>query len=142
MRDLGRSVHITVKWFAYDFMIINQCLFGDFPLNYSQMPLFCPGTSFSGNYSEYFGMQVDENALIYLMLANHILHRLYPQCITVAEVRMYLPAVPSSQKGIIFHARTSFPPITAPITFFWLQSGKFISFFSILLLCASGLFKA
>uniref|UniRef100_A0A671LVU1 1,4-alpha-glucan branching enzyme n=1 Tax=Sinocyclocheilus anshuiensis TaxID=1608454 RepID=A0A671LVU1_9TELE len=43
------------------------------------------GTSFSGNYSEYFGIHVDEDALVYLMLANHILHKLYPQCITVAE---------------------------------------------------------
>ncbi|XP_052422465.1 1,4-alpha-glucan-branching enzyme [Carassius gibelio] len=43
------------------------------------------GTSFSGNYSEYFGIQVDEDALVYLMLANYILHKLYPQCITVAE---------------------------------------------------------
>uniref|UniRef100_A0A8C1SDI3 1,4-alpha-glucan branching enzyme n=1 Tax=Cyprinus carpio TaxID=7962 RepID=A0A8C1SDI3_CYPCA len=48
------------------------------------------GTSFSGNYSEYFGIHVDEDALVYLMLANHILHKLYPQCITVAEVRVYL----------------------------------------------------
>ncbi|TRY92195.1 hypothetical protein DNTS_006474 [Danionella cerebrum] len=38
-----------------------------------------------GNYSEYFGLQVDENAVIYLMLANHTLHTLYPECITVAE---------------------------------------------------------
>uniref|UniRef100_A0A672QTF5 1,4-alpha-glucan branching enzyme n=1 Tax=Sinocyclocheilus grahami TaxID=75366 RepID=A0A672QTF5_SINGR len=43
------------------------------------------GTSFSGNYSEYFGIHVDEDALVYLMLVNHILHKLYPQCITVAE---------------------------------------------------------
>lgn len=35
-------------------------------------------------------MHVDENAVLYLMLANHILHMLYPQCITVAEVRAYL----------------------------------------------------
>jgi len=34
-------------------------------------------------------MHVDESAVIYLMLANHILHMLYPQCITVAEVRAY-----------------------------------------------------
>ncbi|XP_051971922.1 1,4-alpha-glucan-branching enzyme [Xyrauchen texanus] len=41
--------------------------------------------SFSGSYREYFGMHVDEDALIYLMLANHILHKFYPLCITVAE---------------------------------------------------------
>ena len=31
---------------------------------------------------------MDEDSLVYLMLANHILHTLYPTCITIAEVRM------------------------------------------------------
>lgn len=47
------------------------------------------GTSFTGDYSEYFGLQVDEDSLVYLMLANHILHTLYPDCITVAEVKTH-----------------------------------------------------
>ncbi|XP_017346410.1 1,4-alpha-glucan-branching enzyme isoform X1 [Ictalurus punctatus] len=42
-------------------------------------------SGFSGSYSEYFGLQVDEDSLVYLMLANHILHTLYEDCITVAE---------------------------------------------------------
>lgn len=45
------------------------------------------GVGFSGDYSEYFGLQVDEDSLVYLMLANHVLHSLYPDCITVAEVQ-------------------------------------------------------
>lgn len=45
------------------------------------------GSGFTGDYSEYFGLQVDEDSLVYLMLANHILHALYPDCITVAEVK-------------------------------------------------------
>ncbi|XP_020501966.2 1,4-alpha-glucan-branching enzyme [Labrus bergylta] len=51
------------------------------------------GTGFSGDYSEYFGLQVDEDSLVYLMLANHILHTLYPDCITVAEDVSGMPAV-------------------------------------------------
>ncbi|KAF7700169.1 1,4-alpha-glucan-branching enzyme [Silurus meridionalis] len=43
------------------------------------------GSGFSGSYTEYFGLQVDEDSLVYLMLANHILHTLYENCITVAE---------------------------------------------------------
>ncbi|KAG5837473.1 hypothetical protein ANANG_G00239620 [Anguilla anguilla] len=43
------------------------------------------GTGFSGDYSEYFGLQVDEDSVVYLMVANHILHTLYPDCITIAE---------------------------------------------------------
>lgn len=45
------------------------------------------GTGFSGDYNEYFGLHVDEDSLVYLMLANHILHTLYPDCITIAEVK-------------------------------------------------------
>uniref|UniRef100_A0A4W6C238 1,4-alpha-glucan branching enzyme n=1 Tax=Lates calcarifer TaxID=8187 RepID=A0A4W6C238_LATCA len=51
------------------------------------------GTGFSGDYSEYFGLQVDEDSLVYLMLANHILHTLYPDCITVAEDVSGMPAL-------------------------------------------------
>uniref|UniRef100_A0A8C9VZ31 1,4-alpha-glucan branching enzyme n=1 Tax=Scleropages formosus TaxID=113540 RepID=A0A8C9VZ31_SCLFO len=43
------------------------------------------GMSFSGDYSEYFGLHVDEESVVYLMVANHILHSLYPDCITIAE---------------------------------------------------------
>ncbi|KAM3875476.1 LOW QUALITY PROTEIN: 1,4-alpha-glucan-branching enzyme-like [Diretmus argenteus] len=48
---------------------------------------------FSGDYSEYFGLQVDEDSLVYLMLANHILHNLYPDCITIAEDVSGMPAL-------------------------------------------------
>nr|XP_021522940.1 1,4-alpha-glucan-branching enzyme [Aotus nancymaae] len=44
------------------------------------------GQGFSGDYSEYFGLQVDEDALTYLMLANHLAHTLYPDSITIAEL--------------------------------------------------------
>lgn len=48
------------------------------------------GTGFSGDYNEYFGLQVDEESLVYLMLSNHILHSLYPDCITIAEVKTHI----------------------------------------------------
>ena len=41
---------------------------------------------FSGNYNEYFGLNTDTESLVYLMLANHMLHEYYPFVITVAEV--------------------------------------------------------
>eukprot|EP00771_Trimastix_marina_P004125 gnl/Trimastix_PCT/862.p1 GENE.gnl/Trimastix_PCT/862~~gnl/Trimastix_PCT/862.p1 ORF type:complete len:689 (-),score=167.60 gnl/Trimastix_PCT/862:67-2133(-) len=43
------------------------------------------GTGFSGGYHEYFGLHVDEDCLAYLTLTNHMLHALYPHCITIAE---------------------------------------------------------
>ena len=43
------------------------------------------GVSFSGDYREYFGARVDREALVYLMLANDMVHTLYPQAIAIAE---------------------------------------------------------
>lgn len=45
------------------------------------------GKEFSGDYNEYFGLDVDEDALCYLMLANHMINFLHPDCITIAEVK-------------------------------------------------------
>ncbi|KAF4025950.1 hypothetical protein G4228_018047 [Cervus hanglu yarkandensis] len=59
------------------------------------------GESFSGDYHEYFGLQVDEDALTYIMLANHLVHTLYPDSITIAEDVSGMPALcsPISQGG-------------------------------------------
>ncbi|XP_069492547.1 1,4-alpha-glucan-branching enzyme isoform X2 [Ambystoma mexicanum] len=65
------------------------------------------GTGFSGGYSEYFGLQVDEDSLVYLMLANHMTHTFYPDCITVAEDVSGMPALccPIEQGGSGFDYR-------------------------------------
>ncbi|XP_030633725.1 1,4-alpha-glucan-branching enzyme isoform X2 [Chanos chanos] len=65
------------------------------------------GVGFSGDYSEYFGLQVDEDSLLYLMLANHILHRLYEDCITIAEDVSGMPAMcrPVEEGGCGFDYR-------------------------------------
>jgi 1,4-alpha-glucan branching enzyme len=43
------------------------------------------GTGFSGSYEDYFSEAADVEAIAYLMLANGILHELYPRLITIAE---------------------------------------------------------
>ena len=43
------------------------------------------GVGFSGNYKEYFGVHVDMEGEVYLMLANHLIHEIYPDAVTVAE---------------------------------------------------------
>ncbi|XP_061104606.1 1,4-alpha-glucan-branching enzyme-like [Conger conger] len=43
------------------------------------------GETFTGKLSEYFGLQVDEDCLVHLMVTNHLLHTLYPDSITIAE---------------------------------------------------------
>ncbi|XP_030051980.1 1,4-alpha-glucan-branching enzyme [Microcaecilia unicolor] len=51
------------------------------------------GSGFSGDYNEYFGLQVDEDSVVYLMLANHMIHTFYPDCITIAEDVSGMPAL-------------------------------------------------
>ena len=62
---------------------------------------------FSGGYHEYFGPGVDEAGVVYLMLANEMLHQLYPQIITIAEDVSGMPALclPLSMGGIGFDYR-------------------------------------
>lgn len=45
------------------------------------------GQGFSGHYDEYFGLNVDTEALVYLMLANELIHSCDNKAITIAEVR-------------------------------------------------------
>ncbi|KAL4991230.1 1,4-alpha-glucan-branching enzyme [Aspergillus falconensis] len=65
------------------------------------------GTGFSGGYHEYFGPAVDDDSVMYLTLANEMLHRLYPDCITVAEDVSGMPALclPHSLGGVGFDYR-------------------------------------
>ena len=62
---------------------------------------------FSGGYHEYFGSEVDEEGVMYLTLANEMLHQLYPSSITIAEDVSGMPAlcVPLSLGGIGFDYR-------------------------------------
>ncbi|KAK1779396.1 hypothetical protein QBC45DRAFT_477772 [Copromyces sp. CBS 386.78] len=65
------------------------------------------GTGFSGGYHEYYGPDVDEEAVVYLMVANEMLHALYPEVITVAEDVSGMPALclPLSLGGVGFDYR-------------------------------------
>uniref|UniRef100_A0A2D4H789 1,4-alpha-glucan branching enzyme n=1 Tax=Micrurus lemniscatus lemniscatus TaxID=129467 RepID=A0A2D4H789_MICLE len=51
------------------------------------------GEGFSGDYNEYFGMHVDEDAVAYLMMANYMIHILHPECVTIAEDVSGMPAL-------------------------------------------------
>ncbi|XP_036451234.1 1,4-alpha-glucan-branching enzyme [Colossoma macropomum] len=65
------------------------------------------GVSFSGSYSDYFGMHVDEDAVVHLMLSNYTLHKLYPECITIAEDVSGMPGLcrPIQEGGLGFDYR-------------------------------------
>ncbi|KAL0267822.1 UNVERIFIED_CONTAM: hypothetical protein PYX00_009975 [Menopon gallinae] len=65
------------------------------------------GQGFSGNYEEYFGLNVDTDSIVYLMLANSLLHESYPNVITIAEDVSGMPACcrPVSEGGLGFDYR-------------------------------------
>ncbi|ODQ63126.1 glycoside hydrolase [Nadsonia fulvescens var. elongata DSM 6958] len=65
------------------------------------------GTGFSGGYHEYFGSNVDEEGIVYLILANEMLKTLNPDIITIAEDVSGMPALcePTMIGGIGFDYR-------------------------------------
>ncbi|KAG4072535.1 hypothetical protein HA402_004624 [Bradysia odoriphaga] len=65
------------------------------------------GEGFSGDYNEYFGLNVDTDAIVYLALANFLLHRMDSEVITIAEDVSGMPALcrPVSEGGIGFDYR-------------------------------------
>ncbi|KAF8915344.1 glycoside hydrolase superfamily [Mucidula mucida] len=67
------------------------------------------GAGFSGGYHEYFGPGADNEAIVYLMLANDAMHSIYPQVITIAEDVSGMPLLcaPVSKGGVGFDYRLS-----------------------------------
>lgn len=65
------------------------------------------GYGFTGGYHEYFNELVDLDSLIYLMLANDLIHELNPDAITIAEDVSGYPSLCRSIKdgGIGFDYR-------------------------------------
>lgn len=65
------------------------------------------GEGFSGDYNEYFGLNVDTDAIIYLALANYLLHKIDKEVITIAEDVSGMPTLcrPVTEGGIGFNYR-------------------------------------
>ncbi|KAJ4981325.1 hypothetical protein NE237_032162 [Protea cynaroides] len=66
--------------------------------------------SFTGDMEEYCNQYVDKDALIYLILANEMLHELHPDIITIAEDVTLYPGIcePTSQGGLGFDYYVNF----------------------------------
>ena len=78
-----------------------------YSLHTAALPLLTLSSGFSGGYHEYFGPSVDEEGVMYLTLANDMLHELYPNCITIAEDVSGMPALclPHTLGGVGFDYR-------------------------------------
>lgn len=65
--------------------------------------------SFTGNYGEYFGMQTDLDGIVFLMLANTLIHKIRRGSITIAEDVSGMPTLCRTIKdgGIGFDYRLS-----------------------------------
>ena len=65
------------------------------------------GTGFSGDLGDYFGLNVDTDALVYMALANKIFHDFDPNTITIAEDVSGMPTLccPQDEGGIGFDYR-------------------------------------
>lgn len=63
--------------------------------------------SFSGHYNEYFGTGTDVDAVVYLMLANDLIHGVYPDATMIAEDVSGMPTLgrPVTEGGIGFDYR-------------------------------------
>lgn len=73
---------------------------------------------FSGEYDQYFSMSTNVDAVVYLMLANDMLHSLYPEIEVIAEDVSGMPTLclPISKGGIGFDAR-----LAMSIPDFWVK---------------------
>ncbi len=72
---------------------------------------YCRGiaTGFSGGYHEYFNLGVDVDAIVYLMLANQLVHSIRPHTLTIAEDVSGMPTLcrPVKEGGVGFDYRMS-----------------------------------
>ena len=78
------------------------------------------GTAFT-DYSKYFSLNTDVEAVTYLMLAQELIHQINPQALTIAEDMSAMPgmALPISSGGIGFDYRLSMG-----IPDFWIKQLK------------------
>jgi 1,4-alpha-glucan branching enzyme len=64
-------------------------------------------TAFTGNYNQYFSEATDVDAVVYLMLANHLIHDILPDATVIAEDVSGMPGLcrPVSEGGVGFDYR-------------------------------------
>ena len=102
--EVKRFLLSNMAWFMDEYMFdgfrmdaVTSILYHHHGINYG----------FSGDYREYFGLQVDLDGVGYLMLANHIVHTIFPEALMIAEDVSGMPTLCRTLKdgGIGFDFR-------------------------------------
>ncbi|XP_055343029.1 1,4-alpha-glucan-branching enzyme-like [Paramacrobiotus metropolitanus] len=88
--EVLRFLLSDLRWFMEEYQIDGFRFDGVTSMLYHSHGI---GHGFSGDYNEYFGLNADTDSIVYLMLANHMLHSLYPHMITIAEDVSGMPAL-------------------------------------------------
>lgn len=103
--EVLRFLLSNLRWYVEEYQVDGFRFDGVTSMIYHSHGL---GHGFSGDYHDYFGLNADTEAIVYLMLANHMLHELYPNSmITIAEEVSGMPALcrPVSEGGTGFDYR-------------------------------------
>eukprot|EP01103_Thecamoeba_quadrilineata_P000087 TRINITY_DN10067_c0_g1_i1.p1 TRINITY_DN10067_c0_g1~~TRINITY_DN10067_c0_g1_i1.p1 ORF type:complete len:731 (+),score=131.59 TRINITY_DN10067_c0_g1_i1:108-2195(+) len=102
--EVLRFLLSNLRWFADVYKFDGYRFDGVTSMLYRHHGL---ATGFSGHYHEYFGKDTDDEAIMYLTLANEMLHSTFPNFVTIAEDVSGMPTLcrPYSEGGIGFDYR-------------------------------------
>ncbi|XP_026394661.1 1,4-alpha-glucan-branching enzyme 1, chloroplastic/amyloplastic-like isoform X1 [Papaver somniferum] len=102
--EVLRFLLSNLRWWLEDFMFDGFRFDGVTSMLYHDHGI---DRGFTGNYDEYFGEATDVDAVVYLMLANSVIHNIFPDAIVIAEDVSGMPGLGRavSERGFGFDYR-------------------------------------
>ncbi|KAG0581581.1 hypothetical protein KC19_4G262800 [Ceratodon purpureus] len=102
--EVQRFLLSNLRWWMEEYMFDGFRFDGITSMLYHHHGI---GMSFTGNYHEYFSEATDVEAVMYMMLANDLVHSIYPDATVIAEDVSGMPTLcrPVSEGGIGFDYR-------------------------------------
>jgi len=88
--EVMRFLLSNVRWWVEEYKFDGFRFDGVTSMMYDHHGL---SVAFTGDYNEYFGMATDQEAMVYMMLVNDMLHNLYDFTTTIAEDVSGMPAL-------------------------------------------------
>lgn len=102
--EVLRYLLSNVKWWLQEYQFDGFRFDGVTSMLYHHHGI---NTAFTGSYSEYFGLSTNVDAVVYLMLANQLIHSCTKQGVSIAEDVSGMPTLcrPVSEGGVGFDYR-------------------------------------